>query len=79
MRCWAGLLGCRHRACTALLNATAVTAAVVAFLRCRGDDEMAACGQLGDVGLTFRPPPILEAPERFRHLLLPAPVPAAAC
>lgn len=40
---------------------------------------MAACGQLGDVGLTFRPPPILEAPERFRHLLLPAPVPAAAC
>ncbi|GLC36656.1 hypothetical protein PLESTM_000486100 [Pleodorina starrii] len=39
----------------------------------RGDDEMAACGQLGNVGLTFRPSPILEAPERFRRFLLPPP------
>ncbi|GIL50442.1 hypothetical protein Vafri_6565 [Volvox africanus] len=38
----------------------------------RGDDEMAACGQLGNVGLAFRPSPILEAPERFRSFLLPA-------
>ncbi|KAG2435216.1 hypothetical protein HXX76_007299 [Chlamydomonas incerta] len=42
----------------------------------RGDDEMAACGQLGDVGLSFRPSPILDAPERFRRFLLP-PSPAA--
>ncbi|KAG2489539.1 hypothetical protein HYH03_011990 [Edaphochlamys debaryana] len=37
----------------------------------RGDDEMAACGQLGAVGLPFRPSPILEPPERFRPFLLP--------
>ncbi|PNH09276.1 Dual-specificity RNA methyltransferase RlmN [Tetrabaena socialis] len=34
------------------------------------DDEMAACGQLGNVGLDFRPSPILEPPERFRPFLL---------
>eukprot|EP00198_Chlamydomonas_reinhardtii_P012403 XP_001701740.1 predicted Fe-S-cluster redox enzyme [Chlamydomonas reinhardtii] len=43
----------------------------------RGDDEMAACGQLGNVGLSFRPSPILDAPERFRKFLLP-PSPAVA-
>ncbi len=37
----------------------------------RGDDEMAACGQLGgEVGP--RSPPILEPPERFRGALVPA-------
>lgn len=38
---------------------------------------MAACGQLGNVGLAFRPSPILEAPERFRPFLLPPPEPQA--
>ncbi|GFR44485.1 hypothetical protein Agub_g5748 [Astrephomene gubernaculifera] len=41
----------------------------------RGDDEMAACGQLGDVGPALRPAPILEPPERFRRFLLPPPAP----
>ena len=36
----------------------------------RGDDEMAACGQLGSgPELAFRPPPILEPPPRFKALL----------
>jgi hypothetical protein len=41
----------------------------------RGDDEMAACGQLGDVGggaaLAGRPalPRMLEPPPRFRAIL----------
>ncbi|KXZ47632.1 hypothetical protein GPECTOR_34g791 [Gonium pectorale] len=41
----------------------------------RGDDEMAACGQLGNVGLAFRPSPLLEPPEKFRRFLLPPPPP----
>jgi 23S rRNA (adenine2503-C2)-methyltransferase len=44
----------------------------------RGDDEMAACGQLGDAGLAFKPPPVLEAPPRFRELLLKQQQEAAA-
>ncbi|GAX81183.1 hypothetical protein CEUSTIGMA_g8616.t1 [Chlamydomonas eustigma] len=31
----------------------------------RGDDEMAACGQLGDIGLAFKPAPMLPTPEKF--------------
>lgn len=32
----------------------------------RGDDTMAACGQLGDPGGAARPPPVLAPPERLR-------------
>lgn len=35
----------------------------------KGDDEMAACGQLGDVGLSRSPAPLLEPPERLRPAL----------
>lgn len=35
----------------------------------RGDDEMAACGQLGDPGTTAKPAPILEPPSRLKELL----------
>ena len=35
----------------------------------RGDDEMAACGQLGDLALSSRQAPILEPPARFRAQL----------
>jgi 23S rRNA (adenine2503-C2)-methyltransferase len=34
----------------------------------RGDDEMAACGQLGDLAVSLRQAPILEPPERFKDL-----------
>jgi 23S rRNA (adenine2503-C2)-methyltransferase len=39
----------------------------------RGDDEMAACGQLGDVGALGARAPVLHAPLRFQKALL-APV-----
>ncbi len=32
----------------------------------RGDDEMAACGQLGDPGLSWKPAPVLQPPEPLR-------------
>jgi 23S rRNA (adenine2503-C2)-methyltransferase len=32
----------------------------------KGDDEMAACGQLGDPGLAPRPAPILKPPQRLQ-------------
>lgn len=35
----------------------------------KGDDEMAACGQLGDVGLAARPAPLLAPPERLQQAL----------
>lgn len=35
----------------------------------RGDDEMAACGQLGDLANSLRQAPILEPPERFKPQL----------
>ncbi|KAG1668029.1 hypothetical protein FOA52_006562 [Chlamydomonas sp. UWO 241] len=38
----------------------------------RGDDEMAACGQLGDVTAAFRPSPLLPPPPSLAHLLQPA-------
>lgn len=34
----------------------------------RGDDEMAACGQLGTPGAERAPVPLLEPPPRFSHL-----------
>lgn len=37
----------------------------------RGDDEMAACGQLGNPLLSAKSAPILEPPERFRAALAP--------
>jgi 23S rRNA (adenine2503-C2)-methyltransferase len=33
----------------------------------KGDDEMAACGQLGDLGLAERPAPMLRPPPRLRE------------
>ncbi len=36
----------------------------------RGDDEMAACGQLGDVGALGARAPVLRAPPRFQEALL---------
>ena len=38
----------------------------------RGDDEMAACGQLGDVGGLGARAPVLRVPERFQGALLAA-------
>ena len=35
----------------------------------RGDDEMAACGQLGDPGTATKAGPILEPPPRLKELL----------
>jgi 23S rRNA (adenine2503-C2)-methyltransferase len=35
----------------------------------RGDDEMAACGQLGNPLASAKSAPILEPPERFRDAL----------
>ena len=36
----------------------------------RGDDEMAACGQLGDVGAgSVKLAPVLEPPPRLRELM----------
>ncbi len=32
----------------------------------KGDDTMAACGQLGDPGSSPRPAPMLQPPERLR-------------
>lgn len=37
----------------------------------RGDDEMAACGQLGDVGAVARTAPLLQPPARFLASLAP--------
>ncbi|GLI60883.1 hypothetical protein VaNZ11_003103 [Volvox africanus] len=59
-------------AVTAFRSALVQRGLVCTIRDSRGDDEMAACGQLGNVGLAFRPSPILEAPERFRRFLLPA-------
>jgi hypothetical protein len=46
----------------------------------KGDDEMAACGQLGgaSMGLASRPAPILTPPARLRDTLPGAAVAAAA-
>ena len=45
----------------------------VATLRdSRGDDEMAACGQLGNVEGLDRLAPLLRVPERFREALAAA-------
>lgn len=38
----------------------------------RGDDEMAACGQLGDVSGLGARAPVLRVPERFQGALLAA-------
>ena len=38
----------------------------------RGDDEMAACGQLGGVDSLKRLAPLLPPPERFRKALAAA-------
>ncbi len=35
----------------------------------RGDDEMAACGQLGDPGLSWKPAPLIEPPARFKDII----------
>jgi 23S rRNA (adenine2503-C2)-methyltransferase len=35
----------------------------------RGDDEMAACGQLGNPLASAKSAPILEPPERFKSVL----------
>ncbi|GLC46808.1 hypothetical protein PLESTB_001801100 [Pleodorina starrii] len=43
----------------------------------KGDDEMAACGQLGDVNLTARPAPLLKPPEELAAKLAAAAVAAA--
>jgi 23S rRNA (adenine2503-C2)-methyltransferase len=43
----------------------------------RGDDEMAACGQLGKP--TSRPAPILKPPARFRESFAAAAALAGAC
>ena len=37
----------------------------------RGDDSMAACGQLGDKDQAIRPAPMLRPPERFRGMVVP--------
>jgi 23S rRNA (adenine2503-C2)-methyltransferase len=37
----------------------------------RGDDEMAACGQLGNIGEVARLAPILRPPAKFAEALLP--------
>ena len=66
----AGLDRCRH--CLTLL--TCVQGGRVCTIRdSRGDDEMAACGQLGgdpNMPLTFKaPPPIFEAPPAFQSMM----------
>lgn len=38
----------------------------------RGDDEMAACGQLGNPLASAKSAPILEPPERFKAALVAA-------
>jgi 23S rRNA (adenine2503-C2)-methyltransferase len=38
----------------------------------KGDDEMAACGQLGDPGASPRPAPLLQPPERLKAALASA-------
>ena len=35
----------------------------------RGDDTMAACGQLGSPDLAERRPPLLSPPERLRDVV----------
>ncbi|KAK8945393.1 hypothetical protein KSP40_PGU016281 [Platanthera guangdongensis] len=45
-------------------NVLAEAGCVVLLRPSRGDDQMAACGQLGEPG-EFRPP-VLRAPPRFR-------------
>eukprot|EP00882_Tetradesmus_deserticola_P031397 GHRQ01035500.1.p4 GENE.GHRQ01035500.1~~GHRQ01035500.1.p4 ORF type:complete len:103 (+),score=41.14 GHRQ01035500.1:506-814(+) len=36
----------------------------------RGDDEMAACGQLGNPALSSKAAPILPPPPQFQHVLV---------
>ncbi|EFJ41566.1 hypothetical protein VOLCADRAFT_42666, partial [Volvox carteri f. nagariensis] len=55
-----------EEAVTAFRSALVQAGMVCTIRDSRGDDEMAACGQLGNVGLAFRPSPILEPPEHFR-------------
>ena len=38
----------------------------------KGDDTMAACGQLGDPGSSPRPAPMLQVPERLREVMMQA-------
>lgn len=38
----------------------------------RGDDEMAACGQLGNLDQLARQAPILKPPARLRDVLVAA-------
>lgn len=38
----------------------------VTVRKSKGDDEMAACGQLGNQELSQRPAPMLKPPERLR-------------
>ncbi|MEW5306884.1 MAG: hypothetical protein WDW36_009321 [Sanguina aurantia] len=50
-----------------------VTAGRICTLRTsKGDDEMAACGQLGNVNLASRPAPILQVPESILQRLMVA-------
>lgn len=37
----------------------------------RGDDEMAACGQLGNPALSSKSAPVLQPPPQFEHVLAP--------
>ncbi|KAK9902027.1 hypothetical protein WJX75_001626 [Coccomyxa subellipsoidea] len=49
------------------------TAGVVCTVRdSRGDDEMAACGQLGNIDELSRLAPMLKPPQRFREALVAA-------
>ena len=50
--------------CTALQGGRVCT-----IRNSRGDDEMAACGQLGVPEIVLRPQPILQPPPRFAQLL----------
>lgn len=49
------------------------TAGVVCTVRdSRGDDEMAACGQLGNIDELSRLAPMLKPPQQFREALVAA-------
>ena len=54
-----------------LFRRTLVQAGYVCTVRAsKGDDTMAACGQLGDLAAASRPAPMLQPPERLRAALL---------
>jgi 23S rRNA (adenine2503-C2)-methyltransferase len=59
---------CSGTICLAPANASfSLQGGHVATVReSRGDDSMAACGQLGSKELALRPPPLLSPPERLR-------------